>query len=320
MSAAAKALKVVNTIYLFVYNVTCMVGWSYVLYLSVIAMSKPLSKGVTLPLFLKSLITIWKNAKEPLVWCQMAMCMEILHALVGLVPLPAHWIFLQVYYRIINIVILQNLPILAKQWTAGIFLFFWIITEVIRYSYNVYAKLRGPENVPSILFHLRYTMPLLTVPLTFMAEVLSIWPIFTILEKAPSIPFYHTRLDTLFVIRCTKLILFTYAVFGSYLYWYYVRVRKNAMSTRFRVPPPPDMGTVFPKDGTSANTRTTTEISKRVLAAALANIDSEEAKKVLQAMENENNWKDAYTKYFEASVRVGASSKEAALGSAKAGM
>ena len=318
--SAARALKVVNTIYLFAFNVTCMVGWSYVLYLSVIGMSKPLSKGFTVPLIQKSLISIWKSAQEPLVWCQMAMCMEILHALVGLVPLPAHWIILQVYYRIINVVILQNLPILGKQWMAGIFLGLWILTEVIRYTYNVYAKLRGPENVPSFLFHLRYTAPLVTFPLIMAAEVLSMWPIFTILEKAPTIPFYGSRLNTLFVIRCTKLILFSYAVLGSYLYWYYVQVRKNAMSHRYRVPPPPDMGTVFPKDGTPAGTRTTGEISKRVLAAALAGINSEEAKKILADMEKENNWKETYPKYFEAAVRVGASSKDAALGSAKAGI
>ena len=317
--SAARALQAVNTIYLFAYNVTCMVGWSYVLYLSVMAMSTPLSKGFTLPLIQKSLITIWKNAKAPLVWCQLAMCMEILHSLVGLVPFPTHWIVLQVYYRIINIMILQNLPILGKQWTAGIFLAFWILTEVIRYTYNVYAKLRGPENVPSILFHLRYTMPLLTLPATMVAEVLSIWPIFTILEKAPTIPFYGgNRLNTLIVIQATKAILFTYAFFGSYLYWYYVKVRREAMSVRFRVPPPPDMGTAYPKN--EAGIRSAAELGKHALVAALGGIDGEEAKKVVDALEYERNWKETYSKYFEAAVRVGASSKEAALGSAKAGM
>jgi len=318
MSAAAKTLQVVNTLYLFAYNVTCMAGWSYVLYLSVIAMSIPLSKGFTMILIQKSVITIWKNTKAPLVWCQLAMCMEILHSLVGLVPFPTHWIILQVYYRIINIVILQNLPILGKQWTVGVFLAFWILTEVIRYTYNVYAKLRGPENVPSILFHLRYTMPLLTLPPTMAAEVLSIWPIFTILEKAPTIPFYGGRLGTLLVIQVTKAILFTYAVFGSYLYWYYVRVRREAMSVRFRVPPPPVMGTAFPKD--EAGSRSAAEVGKHVLVAALSGIDGEEAKKVADALEYERNWKETYDKYFEAVVRVSATSKEAALGSAKAGM
>ena len=89
-----------------------------------------------------------------------------------------------------------------------------------------------------------------------------------------------------------------------------------------RFPPPirPESGTVFPKDGTLSGTRTTTETSKRIIAAALRGIGTEEANNKADEVLKEKSWRFKYNKYYEILVRLGVSNKNAAVDSAKAGL
>ena len=80
-----------------------------------------------------------------------------------------------------------------------------------------------------------------------------------------------------------------------------------------------EIGTLFPKDGSPAGTRTTTDTGKKVIQAALRAAGSSDAKTAADQIMNEKAWRFKYTKYYETLVRAGASDKDAAINSAKAG-
>jgi very-long-chain (3R)-3-hydroxyacyl-CoA dehydratase len=88
--------------YLVLYNLACCLGWAYALFLAGGEFFTGAgSSGATVSL---ALSRAWGAAAQPLSAVQWAMCLEVLHAAVGLVPSPVSTTFLQVLSRIVVLV------------------------------------------------------------------------------------------------------------------------------------------------------------------------------------------------------------------------
>jgi len=97
--------------------------------------------------------------------------------------------------------------------------------------------------------------------------------------------------------------------------------RKSAFKKRFAPPPAPPkapVGAEFPEDGKGG--RSTSEVGKAVIAAALSGAGTDEGIAAGDKCSKVKNWRFGYQKQIMQLARVGSASPEAALGSARAGL
>ena len=115
--------------------------------------------------------------------------------------------------------------------------------------------------------------------------------------------------------------LASYVPGAPFLYMNMVWNRKAAFKKRFAPPPPPPqapVGVEFPLD--SKGGRSTSEVGKKVFAAALAGAGTPEGDKASAACAKERNWRFGYDKHIVKLARLGCTSPEAARGTAEAGL
>ncbi|XP_008555947.1 very-long-chain (3R)-3-hydroxyacyl-CoA dehydratase hpo-8 [Microplitis demolitor] len=156
------SISSLGKIYLIIYNLSLVIGWSYILCLLTRCYLTNDFQGQSL----------WDTVKLSLIIFQNAAVLEILHAIVGLVRSNPVITTFQVFSRVMVVCgVLIATPPTAAAASVGlpIALFAWSVTEIIRYGYY-FANLVG--FVPHFLVWLRYTTFIALYPIGVTGELL----------------------------------------------------------------------------------------------------------------------------------------------------
>lgn len=144
--------------YLVLYNVLCTLGWGYVLVIS----ATHISNGTYLT-------ELWPAVKLPLKIVQTAACMEVIHALIGLVKSPWFTTLMQVFSRVWTLWAVMDVATDSQQ---SIFFALactsWALVEVPRY---LFYALNILDLVPYPLFWLRYSLFAVLYPTGITGEL-----------------------------------------------------------------------------------------------------------------------------------------------------
>lgn len=317
-----------KTAYLVFYNVACMLGWAYCL---VLGFSSLIEKG--------DLSGVYEITAPTLLVVQWAMCMEVLHAALGLVSSPVKTTFLQVLSRVVALTIANEVVAVQTKWSCGLMVLSWSLVEVPRYAFYVFSVLHGTNGVPYPIFFLRYSLFYVLYPSGITGEVVTMYSAlphmaaggaWQFLKYANLLPAVITEaippaLAALAVSGTTvekmiTFVLLTYVPGGPFMYMNMVGNRSNAFKKRFAPPPKPEFGTVFPVDDSGKGTRSTTDTGKKIFAASILGTKDSSCSSASEKCLKERSWRFKYTRHIEQMVRLAVRSKEAALGNAKAGL
>lgn len=150
------------TVWLLLYNVSLMAGWSSIGY----AIFKEMVTGDG------NYKILYHNVERQLKFFQTAAILEVVHCAIGLVPSSAILTFFQVLSRV-AVLWGVMVPIVKVQINLGcaMLLVAWTITEIIRYSYYAFSLL---GYMPYVLVYLRYTLFIVLYPIGVTGELLSI--------------------------------------------------------------------------------------------------------------------------------------------------
>ena len=225
-----------TTLYLILYNLGCMLGWAYALFLA----------AETLQATGGDLTKVWAAAEKPLLVAQWAMLLEIVHALTGAVRSPAFTTFLQVMSRIIIVVIVALAPSVQATWSCGLMALSWGLVEVPRYAFYLNGLLGpgGQAGTAYPIFWLRYSLFAILYPTGISGEILT-------MVASLSDPAFKQVLAGAAVVL-VKFNLSLYVPAAPFMYMNMVKNRKGAMKKRFAPPAPPPkapVGAEFPEDG-----------------------------------------------------------------------
>jgi len=196
----------------------------------------------------------------------------------------------------------------AAQWGAGMMILAWSSVEVPRYAFYIAAIWSGDatKGTPYPLFWLRYSLFAVLYPAAITGELtvcLTAAKDSGFAEAYPWAPFvYGTLLPIVYVFGSP------FMIFNMYMN------RVKAMKKRFAKPPPPPRGVSWPKD--SKGDRSSTEVNKAILAAAVGAVNPEKA----AAIDKAKGWRFGYVKHLAALVEEQVQSPEAALKIAQAGL
>lgn len=153
------SISFVGQIYLFFYNFCQVLGWSWVLWLT---LSHYLCGGER--------DALWNDVRPPLMIFQNAAILEVLNVMIKLVKSNLALTFFQVASRVIVVCgVLTATPTAPLSLGLPLLLIAWSITEVIRYSFyaiNIFTK------VPSFIIWARYTFFYALYPLGVTGELL----------------------------------------------------------------------------------------------------------------------------------------------------
>lgn len=152
----------IGKFYLIAYNAIQTLGWSYMLMISFIHF---LDRG--------SLDTFWPVIKTTVVIFQNAAVLEVVHALIGLVPSGVAVVLPQVYSRVFLVcgclLATESAPVSPG---LPLCILAWSITEIIRYAYYTLNLI---NSVPETLLFLRYSTFLFLYPLGITGELLCMY-------------------------------------------------------------------------------------------------------------------------------------------------
>lgn len=152
--------------YLFGYNATQVVGWSYILYqlANYYFLAGPEFRAKT---------TLWDYTKLAVIVFQNAAAVEIINAALGLVKSNPVITTFQVLSRMMVVIgVVMATPTAKVSPGLPIALFAWAVTEIIRYGY--YA-LNIVKLVPHLVIWLRYTTFIGLYPIGVTGELLCFW-------------------------------------------------------------------------------------------------------------------------------------------------
>jgi hypothetical protein len=292
--------------YLILYNIGCMAGWAYALFLAAVSLIE--TGG--------DLTKVWAAASVPMAIAQWAMLLEIAHALTGAVRSPVFTVFLQVMSRIVALVVALVVPEVTTHWACGLMLVSWSLVEVPRYAFylNALVSPKGSEGTLYPIFWLRYSLFAILYPSGITGECMTMY-------TALASPALHAALPGGLAVLLIKLNLCLYVPGSPFMYLNMVKNRKSAFKKRYpppEKPKPPERGTQFPPDGKGG--RSTTGVNKAVIVAAIKGCGGEAAAKAAAKADKEKNWRFNYNKHYMAMVRLGCDSPAAALGCARAGL
>jgi hypothetical protein len=192
------------------------------------------------------------------------------------------------------------------QWGAGLMILSWSMVEVPRYAFYLAAIVTGDatKKTPYPLFWFRYSLFAILYPTGIVGELTVFFaaakdPVFT----SPAIAFFYG-----------KLLFAVYVVGSPFMIMNMVANRKSAFKKRFAKPPPPPRGLCWPVD--KKGERSSTEVNRAIVAAALSAMDESLGQKCLK----ERGWRFGYVKHLRAMVEAQCASPEAAIQSAQAGL
>lgn len=175
-------------LYLILYNLACIGGWGYCLFLSVTA----LRDG-------KSAAELWSGGLEfPLVAVQTAAVMEIVHALIGLVRSPWMTVAIQVSSRLMFVWgYTRYWPECQADWSLFLMTISWSIAEIPRYLYYAVAQIMPSSEIPYPLFWIRYSMFIVLYPSGISGEILQVYAFYRDARAQSDILHYFTYLVAL---------------------------------------------------------------------------------------------------------------------------
>ncbi|KAL3935076.1 MAG: hypothetical protein SGARI_003121, partial [Bacillariaceae sp.] len=301
--------------YLIVYNLCCCAGWSTILVLLILSLSKSITED---NLSLKdALVTVYStsesNLGDVLYYTQFAAILEIVHAAVGLVRSPVIVTSMQVASRIWALLAVTYAPTAQTQWGAGVMILSWSLVEIFRYMFYAAALVTGDstKKTPYPLFWLRYSLFAILYPTGITGEV-------TCFLKAASDPafgafFFSPEVASLVYAWILPAI---YVVGSPFMIMNMVGNRKSAFKKRFARPPPPPRGIVWPIDDPKKGTRASTPVNKEILASAVGAVSPTKAEKV----RNAKGYRFTYVKHLVGMVEEQCTSPEACLKIAQAGL
>ncbi|XP_035738474.1 very-long-chain (3R)-3-hydroxyacyl-CoA dehydratase PASTICCINO 2A-like [Vespa mandarinia] len=146
-------------LYLCIYNAIEVLGWSWILYISISHYGDSSSN-----------IKLWNKIWVPLFIFQNSAYLEVIHAITGLVRSNPMIILIQISSRVFICVILLSLP--SDSIESSILLPYtfisWSIAEITRYSYY-FMNLIG--YIPYFLMWLRYSLFVVLYPIGISGEV-----------------------------------------------------------------------------------------------------------------------------------------------------
>lgn len=163
----------VRSVYLLIFNLTVVLGWSWVLYQSVVTRSKG-----------GDLWQVWQAVEAPLKLTQTAALLEVLHSLLGVVRAPVTTTAMQVASRVWivwGIMVAAPAQITSRGITLLPYtvelnlvslLLAWSITEIVRYSFFAFKEL-GLSPYPFLW--LRYTTFIPLYPLGVASEMTMVY-------------------------------------------------------------------------------------------------------------------------------------------------
>ncbi|XP_050673744.1 very-long-chain (3R)-3-hydroxyacyl-CoA dehydratase hpo-8 [Leptidea sinapis] len=152
----------IGKLYLLAYNGIQTVGWSYLLWQTLVHF---LNRG--------TLDTFWNEIKWTVIIFQNAAVLEIFNAAIGLVPSGILVVIMQVFSRVF-LVCCSLLVTHSATVSPGLPLCIlaWSITEIVRYSYY---GLNIMKAVPQPLMFLRYSTFLVLYPIGITGELLCMY-------------------------------------------------------------------------------------------------------------------------------------------------
>jgi very-long-chain (3R)-3-hydroxyacyl-CoA dehydratase len=145
--------------YLLAYNAAQTAAWSFVLYHVVTTML--VQQGAAPTAFARMGYVVWL--------AQNAAALEIVHAIVRLVPSPVGTTAMQVFSRLLLVNVVYFLPVAQQHWISQVMFGAWALVEVVRYSYYATQLLGAP--IPAAFTWLRYSIFLFDYPLGVSGEL-----------------------------------------------------------------------------------------------------------------------------------------------------
>ena len=229
-------------------------------------------------------------------------------------------------------VLAQNLAFVGHAWPFGMMVLAWATADVFRNAYDVAVEVvvGGPDKAPGWLFRLRHTLFFVLSPVAAVGEVMVMS---STVEYLAQQQFNDTPVKMYGVANVSPFVVMAVvkagmcASVGGVLFTYVTLIQRRGLAYASRFPPPPPItaavvrGVVFPPDDTGKpDSRSSLDAGKKVLAAALTAVGSEEATAAAAAVLAEKNFRFGYAAHYEALVRAAVGSKKAAHASAKAGL
>ncbi|CAH2068586.1 unnamed protein product, partial [Iphiclides podalirius] len=148
-----------SKLYLISYNTIQTLGWSYLLWQSLVHF---LNRG--------TLDTYWEEIKWTVIIFQNAAVLEVLHAALRLVPSGVFVVLMQVYSRVFLVCgVLLATPGGTVSPGLPLCILAWSITEIVRYAYYAVNLVK---TVPQPLLFSRYSTFLVLYPLGITGELL----------------------------------------------------------------------------------------------------------------------------------------------------
>eukprot|EP00898_Chlorokybus_atmophyticus_P005568 jgi/Chlat1/6011/Chrsp4S06315 len=218
---SARASFTLRKAYLIAYNAFSCLGWAYVL---VAACSAYASHGIG---------AVYDAIKLPLLTVQSTMSLEIIHAMIGLVPSPIMATLPQVGSRLFVLwAVLYSFPQVRSEPAVLSLVVSWAITEVIRYSFFTMKVTTG--DAPRFLLWLRYTTFYVLYVTGISSEVYLIWKALPHIQasKLYSVTLPN-KLNFAFDFYIATLgVLAAYVPGSPFLYLYMVSQRSRALKPK----------------------------------------------------------------------------------------
>jgi len=136
---------------------------------------------------------LWATIGTPVRIFQYLAILEIVHAVLGLVRTPVATTLVQVFSRVMLVVLTSVVPDAQKHWILTVMLSSWAITEVVRY---LFYALNQSNKSPYWLGWLRYSLFLVLYPSGVGGEVGTILVSLNFVKDAGWIPLYYFLICT----------------------------------------------------------------------------------------------------------------------------
>lgn len=239
--------------YLLAYNVGCIIGWAYVLYISITSFQEG-----------KSALELWQTVEKPLLYVQSAALLEILHTILGLVRAPFLATFLQVMSRVLLLYPYACVnPDCRSHWSLYLMVISWGLVEVPRYTFYAVKQISNkPQHMPGFLHWLRYSLFMILYPSGISGEILQIVAGLGFAKANFSGKYYRTILFHLAL----------YLPLGPFMILNMWNNRKRNFRNRARAlkGPRPAEGLVWPK--TKGEERSTSKTNQKIWYEAVKNV------------------------------------------------
>lgn len=209
------------------YNLVCVLGWAATIYIGFTSLFAG-DKNEVVSLFGIDLFTVKPLAPSVLYerltpifqFTQTLACLEILHAMTGLVPSAVFTTFVQVMSRIIVLWAFTNTASYT-HWSLYQLVLSWGIVEIPRYLFYIWGLLFPNVQAPGLLFFLRYSLFAVLYPTGITAEIL---------QLLNAMPYWTAQGDVFLYIMYALLV--TYIPGSPFMYLHMVKMRKSQYKKR----------------------------------------------------------------------------------------